>query len=219
MRTVEQTRQRVLVAWNRQWTSWLGGAGEWPKAFPLDSPTQKTAQGNWNAYNRWVKSWFDELRGNAMLSGELLSVDKAWSTMGKQEVPTHVSFANPHQLASFLGPSYADLYLRTEARWRECAKNWPDLLSTLRTQAEWMAGLSTTDYQRCVAVVDWLSVNLDRGMYLRQLPISGLDTKWIERHAGPIREAAGSALWSHRQLARDRRTGSRSPAPTHPPTR
>jgi hypothetical protein len=49
-----------------------------------------------------------------------------------------------------------------------------------------MAELPAEDYQRFVSVIDWLSDNPDSGLYLRQLPIGGLDTKWLEGHAGPI---------------------------------
>lgn len=192
MRTVDQVRGKALVTWSRQWTSWLGGAGEWPKTFVLESPTQKGALGDWRVYHSWLQSWMDEWGSTSADNGELVFVEKAWSTMGKQQVPTHLSFANAHQLAAFLGPSYVDLYQRADARWRDRARDWPDLSDTLRTFAQWLASLAEADYQRFVAVVDWLSANLDTGLYLRQLPIAGLDTKWTERHVGPIAKLLGN---------------------------
>jgi hypothetical protein len=191
MRTVDQLRQRVLDCWSRQWTSWLGGAGEWPKAFALEPPTQNDALGDWRAYSSWLNAWSGEKLNAAADTGELIFIEKAWSTMGKQQIPTHLSFANARQLATFLGSSYKDLYLRTDARWHERADAWSDLGDALRAHARWMADLAAIDYQRFISVVNWLSVNLDAELYLRQLPIAGVDTKWIERHAGPIAKLLG----------------------------
>jgi len=71
-------------------------------------------------------------------------------------------------------------------RYQERVAAWPDLRGALRTLAEWMAGLEQGDYRRLVAVIEWLSEHRNSGLFMRQLPIEGLDTKWLERHAGPI---------------------------------
>lgn len=111
--------------------------------------------------------------------------------MGAQQVPTHVSFASALEFAAAVGPDVHALFTVAEHRWVERAQAWPDLAEALRRQIEWLAGLPEPDYERFIAVVDWLSAHRDSGLYLRQLPIPGMDSKWIERHAGHIARLLG----------------------------
>jgi hypothetical protein len=43
--------------------------------------------------------------------------------------------------------------------------------------------LEDTTYQRLVSTVTWLRSHPTSGLLLRQLPIEGIDTKWLARHA------------------------------------
>lgn len=181
MRTIDEVRRRVKVTWDRQWIHWLGGAGDWPKTYPLDPPTEKEAQANWVAFSRWVESW--RIKPDA---GEVQFDTRSWSTMGMQQIPTRLSFLDPVKMAAFLGLQVRERYLQAEARWQDCTATWPDLADTLRTVAAAISSLEKPDYQRLIAVVDWLSKHLDSGLFLRQLPIAGVDTKWVENHAGVI---------------------------------
>jgi hypothetical protein len=187
MRTIEEVRWRVKVTWDRQWTHWLGDAGgDWPKTYSLDPPTEKEVQANWAGFSRWVESWRIKPDG-----GEVQFDTRSWSTMGMQQIPTRISFLNPVELAAFLGWQVRERYLQVEARWRDCVATWPDLADTLRSLAAAISLLEKPDYQRLIAVVDWLSEHLDSGLFLRQLPIAGVDTKWAENHAGVITKLLG----------------------------
>jgi hypothetical protein len=186
MRTPEQIRERLAVTWRRQWTEWLGGGGEWPKEFVLNAPTERVAQQRWAEFTSWVKTWLE-----APLGGVVVMTNRSWPMMGAQQLPTHVSFASALELATAIAPNVRALFTVANHRWTECVKTWPDLAEALRGQAGWLADLSETDYQRFIAVVDWLSAHRDSGLYLRQLPIAGLDSKWIERHTGPIARLLG----------------------------
>lgn len=181
MRTPDQVRERIATTWRRQWTEWLGGGGDWPKVFALDPPTERGAQQRWAEFVAWVKSW-----APSPLGGQVTTVSRNWSTMGQQQVPTHLSFASAPELAAAVSRDAQNLFEAADRRWRERAAAWPDLAETLRGLAEWMAKLSEPDFTRFIAVVDWLSANRDSGLYVRQLPIAGMDSKWVERHAGPL---------------------------------
>jgi hypothetical protein len=43
----------------------------------------------------------------------------------------------------------------------------------------WLAGAPPADFGRLLAVLRWLLDHPDSGLYIRQLPIPGVDTKWI----------------------------------------
>ena len=179
MRTPEQVREKLVTTWNRQWPEWLGGGGTWPKTFALDPPTECEAQRRWAEFTAWCASWSAK-----PLGGELRSVVKTWPTMGRQDVPTHMVFGSAAALAAEVGT--AELFAVADHRWTERAAAWPDLAEALRGCAGWFGRMSDQDYGRFIAVVDWLSANRESGLYLRQLPVAGIDTKWTERHAGPI---------------------------------
>jgi hypothetical protein len=181
MRSPDQIRERLAITWRRQWAEWLGGGGEWPKDFSLDVPTERLAQKQWSEFAKWVQSW-----AAAPLGGTMTVASRNWPTMGAQQVPTHVSFASASELSAAVGPEEHSVFVMAQRRWTERANAWPDLTEPLRAHAAWLAKLPEADYERFIAVIDWLSANRDTGLHLRQLPISGIDSKWIERHAGPI---------------------------------
>ena len=170
---------RLATRWTNQWTTWLGGGGTWPLPFGLKPPIEQEAQRRWVRVQAWRSAWHD-----SPLGGAVAEVTRSWPGLGQQRLPSSVSFASPMDVAAALGKTA--LFAQADARYRERAEAWPDLSGPLRAIAEWMAGLHETDYRRFVRVVDWLSVNKDSQLYLRQLPIEGLDTKWIERHATPV---------------------------------
>lgn len=181
MRTPEDIRRRARAAWQNNWIGWLGGAGEWPRSYSLDPPTQEQARTNWAGFQRWLEWWTTAPEG-----GEIVRTGRSWSRMGQHNLPTHLAFHSPAALAGFLGSAERILFEAADRRWRHCAVVWPDLADALRTHAQWLAGLSEADFGRFQSVIDWLSTHPDSGLYVRQLPILGVDTKWIERNTGPV---------------------------------
>lgn len=196
MRTVEEVRQRLATTWHSQWQSWLEGEGKWPHEVPLKQPTEREAQHNWPAFLSWAHGW-----QRTPLGGTVLTAPVSWRSMGGQELPTHQSFATPHEVAKALGEPFAKHFAIAQQRFSECVEAWPDLKLPLRAIAGWLADLDERDYRRFVSVVDWLIANPDSGLYLRQLPIAGLDTKWAERHTGPIAKLLGARLDRRGSLA------------------
>lgn len=181
MRTPDQLRERIAITWRRQWTEWLGGGGQWPKAFGLGAPTESVARAQWPQFTAWLESWSPV---NAI--GTVRREVRHWPALGTQLVPTHVEFRTPVELATALGGSTAQQFVIADSRWAECAAAWPDLTDAVRGIADWMWQLSTHDYARFVSVVDWLSTHRNSGLYVRQLPIAGLHSKWVEANTGPI---------------------------------
>lgn len=181
MRRPEDVRERLAAAWQRRWPEWLGGAGDWPLTVPLDVPTQAQAQARWQEFTRWIEAW-----ATPPATARLERASRSWGTLGQQTVPTHVAFDSPAALAAFVSPSAAAEFARADARFVDRRSAWPELDASLRRAAGWLAGLSEADYERAVRAVDWLAANPDTRLYPRQLPIEGLDTKWLEANAAPV---------------------------------
>lgn len=181
MRTPDDVRQRVYTAWGNQWTTWVGGEGAWPKSFTLDAPTQQKSRANYRGFQAWLDLWRSAPEG-----AEIRRQTRTWSELGQMEIPTEIRFATAESLATYLGINELSLFRLAQTRWSMLSAAWPDLAEPLRGLLAWIAKLPDEDYKRFTAVIDWLSANPNSGLYLRQLPIPGVDTKWIERHAGPI---------------------------------
>jgi hypothetical protein len=57
---------------------------------------------------------------------------------------------------------------------------------TLAARFDVLAGYSIGDFDRLTALLAWLEANPASGLYLRQLPVAGLDTKWLEKRTGLV---------------------------------
>lgn len=51
---------------------------------------------------------------------------------------------------------------------------------------DWLADAPADDFERLLAVVGWLIEHPVSGLYVRQLPIPGIDTKWIGANRGRL---------------------------------
>jgi hypothetical protein len=56
----------------------------------------------------------------------------------------------------------------------------------LASRFDVLADYLPADFERLVTLLAWLEANPDSGLYLRQLPVEGLDTKWLEKRTGLV---------------------------------
>lgn len=99
---------------------------------------------------------------------------------GSHDMPKRIVFDTPHQVAASSGD--------THARWQTCASRLTELQrsfpqATFTGVIKRLTDLPEADYARLTAAVTWLDANPTSGMLIRQLPIEGMDTKWLARHA------------------------------------
>jgi hypothetical protein len=66
-------------------------------------------------------------------------------------------------------------------RYRELVAHWPALARHLPRHFDVLADYDDADYQRLGQLLTWITANPDSNLYPRQLPIGGLDSKWLER--------------------------------------
>lgn len=48
------------------------------------------------------------------------------------------------------------------------------------------SGMTEGDFAKLLLVLDWCRAHRPAGIYLRSIPLEGIDTKWIERHAAIV---------------------------------
>ena len=149
--------------------------GNWPLTLPLGVPLERDMVEDAAGIRAWVTAWTD-WRG----AGTVVWVHKKWGRFGEQRLPESLGFSSPGEAARAVGQ---------EARWeravcrygRLCAR-WPVWADTgvLAREFDVLADYSGEDFSRLTALFEWLDRNPSSNLYLRQLPIEGLDTKWVE---------------------------------------
>lgn len=188
MKWPEEIRTALRARWEGQWRSWLGGGGEWPQRFALGTPTESNALAQWEAFRDWIAAWRE------FCGGQVIFASRRWPALGAQDVPTHVSFDGPASISTVLGARETSLWSVAAARFLERRAAWPESEQALRRIAHWMGSVGREDYERFVSVVDWLTANPNSGLWLRQLPVPGLCTKWVEANIGALRQVLACRL-------------------------
>jgi len=175
-----EARLRVAKLYDRNFASWATSpsqSGEWLIDIPLSPPNESVALRDPASVSDWIAAW-------RSANGAVQWETRRWANAGTQTVPVRLRFASPTQAARFAGRAAHWEISRTRAR---------DLLAALPPGEEMeiavrktlaaVAQLDRSDYDRLRLVLGWLLVNPKSGLFVRQLPIRGIDTKWIEQHS------------------------------------
>ncbi len=153
----------------------------WPLLLPLGQPTEADAATEPEAVRAWVQAWL-AWPG----PGTLQWVTRQWSRLGRQRLPQTLVLDGPEALADVAGQG---------ARWRRAAARhatlqqaWPALQGAATGQRlfDALADFHDSDMARLAALLRWLAAHPRSGLYLRQLPVPGLDTKWVEQRKALI---------------------------------
>lgn len=186
MRTVADLKAWAVTKYRGGQRRWLAdddlGAGL-EFVYPLHPPTEAIAAANTTAVIGWAGEW----RAASLPSGVDLSWRQvSWRSLGNQRLPARASVRGAGTVAALAG---------TSASWRTLSgtgdrlrRRWPtaavrDALPGLATS---LLRLCDGDEQRLYAVVEWLVDHPGSGLFGRQLPVEGVDTKWLERHASLV---------------------------------
>jgi hypothetical protein len=143
----------------------------------LGVPTEKQALKQIDDVRAWVAAW-QSWRGVGSFSWS----DRRWRKLGTQRVPEKVVLDSPAEVVQWIGE--ADRWGRAQQRYTELLGRWPQLASKLARYFDLLADYRDVDYRRLVDMVAWLEKNPASDLYPRQLPVSGLDSKWLEGRKG-----------------------------------
>lgn len=174
--TVTEARAAAAKKYDRYAGSW---AVEQPSApafsMPLHPPTERAALADQAATIAWVRSWHG-IEGTEW--GE-----RQWASLGRQGVPVRLVLGTADAVASFAGRAHH--WRRASARATTIIARLPpspDLGEAVIRSIGALVALDEADFERLLGVLAWLVGNPNSGLYIRQLPIRGVDTKWVERH-------------------------------------
>lgn len=170
----EAVRDFLARRYSNQRQNWLAGRGTWPLDVSLGAPMEKEVVDDPGAVRDWIAAW-SAWKGPADIAWE----SRQWPRLGRQRLPTSLRVSSPEAVAAIVGESTP--WSMASERYRRMIACWPVLAqgSVLTAKFDMLADYATEDFERLVSLLAWLEKNPASNLYLRQLPVPGLDTKWI----------------------------------------
>lgn len=174
---VRQTLVRRFQSKHREWLIGDAGESQWPLEVPLGVPTEQAALRQVDGVRAWVSAWQGWQGG-----GTLSWCDRRWKALGVQRLPEKLALRGPEDVAMWIGESAR--WERAQSRYRALIARWPVLAQQLPRYFDVLADYSEADYQRLAEMLDWIASHPNSNLYPRQLPVSGLDSKWLDGRKG-----------------------------------
>ena len=169
---------------------------------PLHPPTERDALFDLEGARSWTQSW---RKVEADLPVRVVWAERDWSRIGRQHVAVRAQVEGADAIAAVAGWSrewhawvrrIADLRVAmldavSDAAGSDGLKERMD--AALRTHARAIAALTSADAQILNAVVVWIIQHPVSGLRVRQVPVRGIHTKWLERHRAVVESLVGAA--------------------------
>ena len=171
----EDARASARRTYQLHHRSWLGGDGAWPCVIALGRPVERDVHDDASLVRAWIDAW------SAFAEPAWIRwADVQWQRAGHQRVPTHLEIPAAQGLAAFVGEN--SRFERACERYARGAELWPSLAEAgvLSRAFDVFADYTDADFARLVRLVSWLSEHPDSGRALRELPVPGMHTKWID---------------------------------------
>jgi hypothetical protein len=173
----DAVRETVARRYRNRRRHWLAGEDEWPLNLPLGAPDEREAQRQPEAVRSWIAAW-QTLAGTPAGAGEIVWCQRHWHTLGTQRLPERLLLHNAESVAAWLGEGQR--WQRASVRYRHLAARWPLLSARLTRYFDMLADWEAAEIQRLEDLLAWLETNPRSNLYPRQLPIGGIDSKWLE---------------------------------------
>lgn len=120
--------------------------------------------------------------------------------IGTQRLPAQLILNNPREAAAWLGelPRWDNATLR----YQSLIAKWPALTPILHRYFDILADYTDADIDRIIRMLEWLSLHPQSDLYPRQLPIPGLDSKWLEQRKNLMTDLL-AAMRNDQDIAND----------------
>lgn len=182
----EDVRARCKRQFAREHLAWLGaraGSDE-TQTIALGAPTQNEAAAEPEAVRAWGAAWsgWESSRQPGAVTWET----RQWPRLGTQRLPASLVISSLDDVAMLA--EQAGRWQRASARHQLLSKVcvWLPGRQVPQRLFDALADYNDVDFERLLSLMRWLSEHPASGLQLRQLPVVGLDTKWVEQRRGLI---------------------------------
>lgn len=180
MKLPEDVRQilvRRFQSKHREWLIGVAGENQWPLEIALGVPTEQAALRQVDGVRAWVNAW-QHWQG----IGSLSWCERRWKALGVQRLPEKLTLNGPEDVAMWIGESAR--WERAQSRYQALIARWPVLARQLQKYFDVLADYGNADFRRLADMLDWIANHPNSDLYPRQLPVSGLDSKWLDGRKG-----------------------------------
>ncbi len=173
--TPADLRAQLQKSWDKGelLCSLVTGQSMFPKKLSFKTPTSAEMSHDFAAVRTWVKAL------DALPHGRVLRREFNHRTLGNNTIPAEIWLDSPEQAWAWLGKKRE--VARFENLLEAMAQQQPNLLNWLAKKPIKALALAD-DWQRLLDFVAWRQTHPDPNIYLRQVDLPTIDTKWIEQH-------------------------------------
>lgn len=179
---VQQFLARRFQSKHREWLIGDPGECQWPLEVTLGVPTEQAALRQVDGVRAWVGAWQNWQANTVQTSGTVSWCERRWKTLGVQRLPEKLALGGPEDVAMWIGESAR--WERAQSRYRMLTARRPVLAQQLPRYFDVLADYGDADFHRLAEMLDWIANHPQSDLYPRQLPVSGLDSKWLDGRKG-----------------------------------
>lgn len=156
-----------------------------PLRLTLKSPKNAEVNENFSEISKWIKTLRDNSKDMNGFGYELVEKEIHHRQSGRNQIPTHVIIPTVQDALKLLKKE------READKFKELVQiiqtNWPILNEWIYKYPHKVLDVGD-DWEGILKVLRWVFDHPRCGLYLRQLDISGIDTKFIETKKGVLTE-------------------------------
>jgi len=179
--TPADIKATLLRRWERGdlLTASLSGADIFPIRLPICAPSSREFASDFSSVRDWITTW----RKQTTIPCEWKA--SSHRIFGSNEKPAAAVFNEVDTVVALLGVRHA--WKTFEAISEQTRQAFPELLPWLAAHPVRALELSA-DWSHLLAVIKWIREHPHCGLYLRQMDIPGIHTKFVETHPGVLAE-------------------------------
>lgn len=179
MNLPEDVRAVIAQKFDKQKADWLLGRGEWPLEIKLRSPAAEDFVDRTESVAAWLDVWH-----RWTPEAEVFWEEKTWRRAGRHRIPARIEIAGPERAAALV--DRLDFWNRSTSLVDRMRRKWSEraeaIAEATAVNIDALVAMDESDLDRLERMVAWLATNPDSGLYIRQVPVRGVDTKWLERN-------------------------------------
>lgn len=181
--TPEGIRDRIRKLWNsgRLLSSSFSGDALFPIEWRLVRPKSHELGESFGEVRQWIQALEAQSRERTGFGYGIRWEEIDHRTLGKNRLPVQVVIPTPEEAFRMIGKRRdADRFLKLAER---TIRDFPGL-------SDWLVRYPMTllsqgeEWEQVLSVLSWFAQHSRPGLYLRQLDIAGVDTKFIESRRG-----------------------------------
>ena len=188
MKTQEQilaALERWLVLEDRWQRAVVTPMADWPRRISLSAPGMEAVEADFPAAMDWAHRWRDW--ANAHGVDLEIAVRRVFGT--SQKLPTHLKVPDIDTAVRLIGGEWPYRIGAARVRSATVWSRFPQ--AKLEPQLREITALSDVDFDLLLTAADWFRHHDATGMTPRQVPVEGLDGKWLNTRQHLVQALSG----------------------------